>query len=75
MSLENIRTLPYTMEEFNSLPRNADGDLTSMFDHFILLTPEQVALLSEDDHSRYNEYQDELNYELSLLSKEFRVGA
>lgn len=71
MDINNIRTQPYSMAEFNALKRNADGDLVSMFDHFILITPEQVELLSSDDWSRYHEYQDELKYEMSLLSAEF----
>jgi len=71
--LDNIRTKKYTMKEFRNLPRNSDGDLTSMFDHFLLLTDKQVELLSEDDYSRYYDYQEELDYELNALKAEFGI--
>lgn len=69
--MTDFRTKPYTMKEFKALERNSDGDLTSMYDHFLLLTDEQVDLLTSDDWSRYHEYQDELNYEIASLSEEF----
>jgi len=69
--LDNIRTKKYTMKEFRALDRNTDGDLTSMYDHFLLLTDKQVELLSEDDHSRYYDYKEELDYELASLREEF----
>ena len=71
--LDNIRTKKYTMKEFRALDRNTDGDLTSMYDHFLLLTDAQVELLTEDDWSRYHDYQEELNYELAMLKEEFGV--
>jgi hypothetical protein len=55
------------MKEFRALDRNEDGTLVNMFDHFLLLTDKQVAMLAEDDHVRYNDYQEELNYELYAL--------
>jgi hypothetical protein len=63
----NARTKKYTMKEFRALDRNEDGTLVNMFDHFLLLTDKQVAMLAEDDHVRYNDYQEELNYELYAL--------
>ena len=69
--LDTIRTKKYTMKEFKALERNADGDLTSMYDHFLLLTDKQVDLLTSDDWSRYYEYQEELEYELASLKEEF----
>jgi len=69
----DIRTKKYTMKEFRNLPRNADGDLTSMYDHFLLLTDKQVDMLSEDDHSRYYDYQEELEYEMASLREEFGI--
>lgn len=69
--LDNIRTKPYTMKEFRNLPRNADGDLTSMYDHFLLLTDKQVDLLTSDDWSRYYDYQEELDYEMAMAREEF----
>ena len=71
--LDNIRTKKYTMKEFRALERNTDGDLTSMYDHFLLLTEAQVELLSEDDHSRYYDYQEELSYEMASLREEFGI--
>lgn len=69
--LDNIRTKKYTMKEFRNLPRNADGDLTSMYDHFLLLTDAQVELLTGDDWSRYYDYQEELEYEMAMAREEF----
>ena len=69
--LDTIRTKKYTMKEFKALERNADGDLTSMYDHFLLLTDKQVELLTSDDWSRYYEYQEELEYEMASLKEEF----
>jgi hypothetical protein len=69
--LDNIRTKKYTMKEFKSLERNSDGDLTSMYDHFLLLTDKQVELLTGDDWSRYHDYREELDYEMASLREEF----
>ena len=69
--LDNIRTKKYTMKEFRALERNSDGDLTSMYDHFLLLTEKQVDLLTSDDWSRYYDYQEELEYEMASLKEEF----
>lgn len=69
--LDNIRTKKYTMKEFRALERNADGDLTSMYDHFLLLTEAQVDKLTSDDWSRYYDYKEELDYELAMLKEEF----
>lgn len=69
----DIRTKKYTLKEFRGLDRNADGDIINFFDHFLLLKPAQVEMLTEDDWSRYHEYQDELAYELQSLSQEFGI--
>lgn len=69
--MQDIRTKPYTMKEFKALERNSDGDLTSMYDHFLLLTPKQVDMLTSDDWSRYYDYQEELEYEMNSLRAEF----
>ena len=71
--LDTIRTKKYTMKEFKALERNSDGDLTSMYDHFLLLTDKQVELLTSDDWSRYYEYQEEIDYELNSLKAEFGI--
>ena len=69
--LDTIRTKKYSMKEFKALERNSDGDLTSMYDHFLLLTEKQVDLLTSDDWSRYYDYQEELEYEMASLKEEF----
>lgn len=46
--------------EFESLPRNADGDVTVLADAFIWLTDAQVLRLTGDDQSRYDDYQEEV---------------
>jgi hypothetical protein len=69
----DIRTKPYTMKEFKALDRNTDGDLINLYDHFLLFTDAQVDLLSEDDHARYYDYQEELDYELAMLKEEFGI--
>ena len=69
--LDTIRTKKYTMKEFKALERNADGELTSMYDHFLLLTDKQVEMLKGDDWQRYMDYQEELEYEMASLKEEF----
>jgi hypothetical protein len=69
--MQDIRTKKYTMKEFRALERNADGDLTSMYDHFLLLTDAQVEKLTGDDWSRYYDYKEELEYEMASLREEF----
>ena len=69
--LDTIRTKKYTMKEFKALERNADGELTSMYDHFLLLTDKQVDMLKGDDWQRYMDYQEELEYEMALCREEF----
>jgi hypothetical protein len=69
--LDTIRTKKYTMKEFNALERNADGELTSMYDHFLLLTDKQVGMLKGDDWQRYMDYKEELEYEMAMAREEF----
>lgn len=71
--LNEIRTKKYTMKEFKSLERNADGDLLNIYDHFVLLTDRQVSLLSGDDQSRYDELQEELRCEMAYIYKELGI--
>jgi len=71
--MQNIRTKKYTMKEFKALERNSDGDLTSMYDHFLLLTDAQVDKLTGDDWSRYYDYKEELEYEMELAREEFGI--
>ena len=71
--MQDIRTKKYTMKEFKALERNSDGDLTSMYDHFLLLTDAQVDKLTGDDWSRYYDYKEELEYEMELAREEFGI--
>lgn len=56
-----------TNTEFRNLPRNTNGDLLDLFDHFLSLTPKQVLLLTEDDRYRINQYREELAIEMGAL--------
>ena len=69
--LDDIRTKKYTMKEFRALERDANGDLVSIYDHFLLLTAKQVDLLTSDDWSRYNELEQELAWEMKMARLEF----
>jgi hypothetical protein len=71
--MQDIRTKKYTMKEFRNLPRNDDGELTSMYDHFLLLTDKQVGMLKGDDWSRYYDYKEELEYEMEACRREFGI--
>ena len=56
------RTKKFTADEFNALPRNADGDIINLYDVFIWLTPEQEEALTGDDYSRVDSYNEEVRY-------------
>ena len=71
MNSLDIRTKKYSMTEFKALARDRAGNIIDLYEHFLLLTPAQVYLLSEDDSSYYYELQDELNCELFALCEEF----
>lgn len=55
----------YTMEEFRSLQRNVNGDLTYLEDQWYRLTDAQVNLLTGDDWSRYIELELNNDYMIS----------
>jgi hypothetical protein len=65
--MNDIRTEKYTMEEFKAIPRYANGRIVDLYEHFLLLTDEQIDMLDSDDWSYYYEMQDELEYELACL--------
>ena len=69
--LDDIRTKPYTMKEFKDLPRNSDGDIIDLWDHFLLIKDSQIEMLTSDDWSRYYDLKEELEYEMALCRKEF----
>ena len=59
------------MKEFNALARNDLGDIINLWEVFHILNSKQVELLSEDDSSRYEEYQEELRILLNDAYLEF----
>tara|TARA_R110000824_G_C14927501_1_gene648372 strand:- start:126 stop:332 length:207 start_codon:yes stop_codon:yes gene_type:complete len=65
------RTKKFTPEEFNTLPRNADGDIIDLYDAFIWFTPKQVNALTGDDYSRVDDYNEELRCEFAAIAAEF----
>ena len=56
------RTAKFTKAEFNALPRNASGDLVvdDLEMHFCFLPKSFVELLSGDDQTRYDNFEEEL---------------
>lgn len=67
MTAIDIRTKKYTMKEFRALKRYENGDLVNHYDDFVLLTDKQVDLLSNDDWSRYQDFQEELRCEMAYI--------
>jgi hypothetical protein len=57
-----------TDTDFAALPRWPNGRLMDLAVIFFMLTPKQVEQLHGDDWSYYNELQEEVEYEISLLS-------
>ena len=60
-----------SMKEFNALARNDLGDIINLWEVFHILNSKQVVLLSEDDSSRYEDYQEELRILLNDAYLEF----
>jgi hypothetical protein len=50
-------------KEFRQLERNADGDVVDLCDIYYLLSEKQIDNLSDDDWSRVNEYNLDLQTE------------
>jgi len=61
------------MSDFLELDRNEDGDIINLYAWHHLLTDEQIEQLTDDDWSRYEEYQDELNVLYQQAKEEFGV--
>lgn len=68
------RTKKFTNIEFRALPRYPNGDLENLAEDFIFLKESQVAKLSEDDSSRYDQHQEEVSYMIQEAMKEFGLG-
>lgn len=69
--MDTIRTKKYTMKEFKAIKRNSDGDIINTWEHFPLITEKQRSLLSDDDWSRYENYQEEMRCMMHDLALEF----
>tara|TARA_R100001510_G_scaffold1214_1_gene953 strand:- start:93 stop:269 length:177 start_codon:yes stop_codon:yes gene_type:complete len=54
-------------KEFKQLERNADGDVVDLYSIHHLLTDKQIDKLTDDDWSRVNEYQLDLQAELYIM--------
>jgi len=55
------------------MERNEDGDIIYLYAWHHLLTEEQVEQLTDDDWSRYQEYQEELHVLYQQAKEEFGV--
>jgi len=60
-----------TNKEFRALERNDIGDVIDLYGVFYTLTPTQVEKLSEDDFTRYDEYQEEARVLFNQAKEEF----
>jgi hypothetical protein len=59
---------PLTDAQFAALPRYTNDRIKNLPDVFLLLTPEQVERLHEDDWSYYHELEEEIAHELWSLN-------
>lgn len=51
----------YTMDEFNALARNGDGDIIHLSDHYMWFTNKQIEdHLTDDDWQRVEELKEEM---------------
>ena len=65
------RTKKFSNAEFSRLQRNTDGDIVELSTCFFWLTGSQHDKLSEDDWSRYEEYQEDLRCLMDEARAEF----
>lgn len=56
-----------TAKEFRQLKRNVDGDIVNLYNIHHLLNDKQIDSLTDDDWSRVNEYQLDLQAELYAM--------
>lgn len=49
-------------KDFDNLSRNEDGDILNLSNVYYRMTEEQLERLSDDDWSRVNEYELEMEY-------------
>ena len=57
----------FTMKQFALIKRNSDGDIIDLYNAYPYITDKQRELLSDDDYSR----MDNLDEELQYLADEF----
>ena len=57
----------FTIKQFAAIKRNSDGDIIDLYDAYPHITDKQRELLSDDDYSR----MDNLDEELQYLADEF----
>ena len=57
-------------QDFRNLKRYPNGDIVDLYNIYHLLTDKQIDKLSDDDWSRYQEYQDELSILYQQAKKE-----
>jgi len=57
------RETPFTLKEWQALPRNDRGDLTvsDLGMHFVFMPKSAIAALSCDDYVRLMDHQEEMN--------------
>lgn len=60
-------TTALTTAQFEALPRYENGRIKNLAEVFIFLTNDQVLDLQDDDWSYYQELQEELDYEMSMM--------
>ena len=61
-------------QDFKALERYPNGDIVDLYPIHHLLTEKQQEQLTDDDWSRVNEYQAEIDFELSCLLEELRTA-
>lgn len=65
------RHTPFTRAEFDALERNDRGDIVELFQCFMWLKPEQIELLTGDDQSRVDDYEEEVRILMAQAKEEF----
>ena len=61
-------------KDFRELERYPNGDIVDLYPIHHLLTDRQINRLSDDDWSRVQEYQAEIDFELNCLLEELQTA-
>ena len=67
----NTREEKFTSTEFNLLVRNADGDIRDLSNAYPFITDAQREELSDDDHARMIDLDEEMNCLMADARAEF----